>query len=104
MQAKTSASQAAISALSPAAIPTEAQVRAIDLELQDAAPNNLGAANEPEGDDVESRETKIRNAAYERYERPGSQDGDAVEDWLEAERTIDARTSTWDDSSATSAP
>jgi hypothetical protein len=85
-------------------MPTEAEVRADDLALPDAAPDGHALATQPDNEEFESRETKIRNAAYARYERRGSQAGDAVEDWLEAERTVDARTSTWDDSSTPSSP
>ena len=69
------------SSLSPAALPIEAQLRATDLELETPL---LG-----ESGDVD-REVRIRSAAYAAYLRRAGEPGDAVQDWLEAEREVDA--------------
>lgn len=57
------------------ATPTEAQIRAEDLEASDA----------------QRREEAIRQAAYERYLHRGGATGDETSDWLEAERSVDQR-------------
>ena len=66
----------------PASVPTQPQQQAELPETSDA-----GA----------SRDEMIRNAAYAAYERrgasgaSGASDGFEVDDWLEAEREVDAR-------------
>ena len=67
--------------------PTEAEVRAFDLENQDA----LTEADQPEGTPDERRKEAIRRAAYERYVRRGATPGSDVEDWLEAEREVNEK-------------
>ncbi|MGJ7506527.1 DUF2934 domain-containing protein [Variovorax sp. GT1P44] len=62
------------------AVPTEAEVRAADLEQDDAKVRQVQA---------EDRETRIREAAYSRAEQRGFAPGHEDEDWLEAERAID---------------
>lgn len=37
---------------------------------------------------VEEREEKVRNKAYELYEKRSCQSGHELEDWLEAEKTV----------------
>ena len=69
------------SSLPPAALPIEAQLRATDLELETPSSDESG--------DVD-REVRIRSAAYAAYLRRGGEPGDAVQDWLEAERQVDA--------------
>jgi hypothetical protein len=64
--------------LSPGDLPSEAAVRAVDLELGDAASLE------------EARQSRIREAAYAAYERRGGEPGHESEDWLEAEQTVDA--------------
>jgi hypothetical protein len=69
--------------------PLEAEVRADDLGSADAGPDaGAGSAETPEPDP--SREARIREAAYAAYERRGKAPGREEEDWLEAERSIDA--------------
>ena len=58
------------------AVPTEAEVRAADLEQDDAKLR-------------EDREARIRDAAYAKSERRGFEPGHEDEDWLEAERDLD---------------
>ena len=41
---------------------------------------------------VESRMSKIARRAHEIYEARGGTDGRALEDWLQAEREVDAET------------
>jgi hypothetical protein len=68
--------------------PLEAEVRAADIG-SDAA----GAANEEAAEPADaspSREARIRAAAYAAYLRRGGEAGHEEEDWLEAERSIDA--------------
>ena len=60
--------------------PTEAEVRTSDLEQSDDA-----SSAESEQERIE----RIRQAAYERYQRRGSTPGHEEEDWLAAERDID---------------
>ncbi|RZL93773.1 MAG: DUF2934 domain-containing protein [Variovorax sp.] len=62
--------------------PLEAQVRTLDLET--AADITVKDA------DPDLREARIRQAAYAAYLRRGGQPGDPIEDWLEAERSLDA--------------
>jgi hypothetical protein len=56
--------------------PTDAEVRTPDLE------SHASAASE--------REKRIRDAAYAAYERRGRAPGREEEDWLEAEKELDA--------------
>jgi hypothetical protein len=56
--------------------PTEAAVRTADLESHASAPSE--------------REKRIRDAAYAAYERRGREPGREEEDWLEAEKELDA--------------
>ena len=65
--------------------PLEAEVRAADLGSADA-----GAGDEAATGPDASRETRIRERAYAAYERRGKTPGGEEEDWLEAERSIDA--------------
>jgi hypothetical protein len=67
------------SAVSPEALPTEAQVMAEGIESD--------AVHSEEGDD--GRQMRIREAAYAAYERRGGQPGNEVDDWLEGERAVD---------------
>jgi hypothetical protein len=67
--------------LPPAELRDEAQVEATDLELETPSRHKSG--------DVD-REVRIRSAAYAAYLRRGGESGDAVQDWLEAEREVDA--------------
>jgi len=62
------------------AIPTEAEVRAADLEQEDAAVREAQAAQ---------REARIREAAYDEAQRRGFLPGHEQQDWLEAERKVD---------------
>lgn len=72
----------------PLSQPTEAQIRAEDLEQNDT---RIGQQQEaPEGQDPE-RESRIREAAYARSERRGFTPGHEEEDWLEAERDLAQR-------------
>ena len=66
----------------PIARPTEAEVRAADLEQDDITAH----------EQAQRREARIRQAAYKKYERRGSVPGHAEEDWIEAERDIDQET------------
>jgi Protein of unknown function (DUF2934) len=66
----------------PIAVPTEAEVRAADLE-QDESAVRL--------EQVQDREERIRAAAYAKYEKRGFTPGHDEEDWLEAERDIDQK-------------
>ena len=68
------------SAVSPDALPTEAEVMAGDLE---------SAAAPAEGID-DDRERRIREAAYAAYERRGGAPGNEIDDWLEGERSVDS--------------
>lgn len=63
----------------PEAKPREAEVRAADLEREDAQPGG------------ERREEAIRKAAFEAHVRRGSVAGHELDDWLEAERQFDER-------------
>jgi len=67
----------------PIARPTEAEIRAEDLENDD-----LGAQDPS---DHEERQARIRRAAYEAAERRGFEPGHDVEDWLAAEAEIDRK-------------
>lgn len=61
------------------------------IEEKAASPNPepSEAANAPPPDD-ETRQARIRDAAYAAYERRGSQPGTPLDDWLEGERALDA--------------
>ena len=48
------------------------------------------AAARPEAEPVEPRMTRIARRAHELYETRGTQDGRDLDDWLQAEREIDA--------------
>ena len=48
------------------------------------------AAARPEAEPVEPRMTRIARRAHELYETRGAQDGRDLDDWLQAEREIDA--------------
>ena len=61
------------------ALPTEAEIRAADLEQDDAALRETLA----------QREARIREAAYAKAQQRGFVPGHEEEDWLEAERTVD---------------
>ncbi|HJS02330.1 MAG TPA: DUF2934 domain-containing protein [Variovorax sp.] len=65
--------------------PLEAEVRAADIATDDA-----GVGSEEAAQPDASREARIREAAYAAYLRRGGQAGHEEEDWLEAERSIDA--------------
>lgn len=65
-------------------IPTEAEVRAADLAGAPASDTQAPAQSD--------REKRIREAAYAAYERRGKEAGGEQEDWLEAERALDAET------------
>ncbi|WP_197893587.1 DUF2934 domain-containing protein [Variovorax sp. PBL-H6] len=61
---------------------------------------DLGSADAGAGADIgseeatqpgTSRDARIREAAYAAYERRGRTPGSEEEDWLEAERSIDAQ-------------
>ena len=69
--------------LSSDVLPLEAEVRAADL-------GSVGAGNDETTEPDASREARIREAAYAAYERRGKTPGREQEDWLEAERSIDA--------------
>lgn len=100
----------------PAVQPTEAQTRSTDLQAQGSGSGNAQDSEAPgngmtglPGDaasgagpgvgsgsgtgaagDTSAREEAIRQAAYERYLRRGaSESGNELDDWLEAERSID---------------
>ena len=64
----------------PRVLPTQAEVRAADLEQEDRS---------SESNDARSREQKIRDAAYANYLRRGAAPGHELDDWLEAERSVD---------------
>lgn len=49
------------------------------------APTDGDAASPTAEDASDSREARIRRAAYARYEQRGGEDGHDVEDWLAAE-------------------
>jgi hypothetical protein len=59
--------------------PTESEVRTADLA---GAESHASAPSE--------REKRIRDAAYAAYERRGREPGREEEDWLEAEKELDA--------------
>ena len=61
----------------PTPMPTEAEVRADDLE----------SGEDPD----EGRDGRIRRAAYAAFLRRGDQPGNELDDWLEAERSVDAQ-------------
>lgn len=65
--------------------PLEAEVRAVDLGSTGA-----GAGSEESAPPDPVRQARIREAAYAAYERRGKAPGHEEEDWLEAERSIDA--------------
>lgn len=65
--------------------PPEAEVRAADIGA-----DNAGAGSEEATKPDASREARIREAAYAAYERRGKAPGREEQDWLEAERSIDA--------------
>ncbi|MEJ8859764.1 DUF2934 domain-containing protein [Variovorax robiniae] len=72
------------------ALPTEAEVRAVDLEREDgetARPISPDSTSEASADEL--REDMIRREAYAIYERRGGEPGDEKEDWLAAEREVD---------------
>ena len=94
MPAAKSSRKAAAAKPLPVSLPTEAEVRAVNLELDesaasDAAPTPEASVADAESDDREDRETRVRRAAYAAFQRRGSQDGDEVSDWLAAEREVD---------------
>jgi hypothetical protein len=60
--------------------------RATDSTSQDLSPAISSAAHQP----PESRMSKIARRAHEIYEARGGEHGKALEDWLQAEREIDA--------------
>lgn len=66
-------------------LPLEAEVRTTDLRPDDT----IAEASGRQGPDS-AREARIRQAAYAAYERRGRQPGHEEEDWLEAERQVDA--------------
>jgi hypothetical protein len=74
--------------LSSDVLPLEAEVRAADLGSADAGPE---AGSEETTEPDASREARIREAAYAAYERRGKAPGGEEEDWLEAERSVDAQ-------------
>ena len=45
---------------------------------------------EPQQEGALDREERIRRAAYHRYQQRGGSGGDSVQDWLDAERDLDA--------------
>ena len=69
----------------PAVSPTEAEVRATDLDEQETPPPD-DREGTPREDD---RQDRIRRAAYANYQRRGASAGSEVEDWLDAERSVD---------------
>jgi hypothetical protein len=71
-------------------LPTEAEVRATDLERDDSDPK-AGVADSTSNASAEDlREDMIRREAYAIFERRGGEPGHEDEDWLEAERSIAA--------------
>ena len=74
--------------LSSDVLPLEAEVRAADLGSVGAGAD---AGNDETTEPDASREARIREAAYAAYERRGKAPGGEEEDWLEAERSIDAQ-------------
>ena len=74
----------------PLVQPTEAEVRAADLESQEAEVSReaQGAARAEA-----AREEAIRQAAYAVYLRKGARPGGDLDDWLEAERAVDSASS-----------
>ena len=64
-----------------------------------AETGSTGQRSSP-GDDALSREQRVREEAYRRYQARGDQPGDPLDDWLEAEAGIDRvdRTGSHDDS------
>lgn len=77
----TTSSHSSTEPVSPRALPTEAELRATDLEAE--APGQDASEDD--------RESRVRNAAYAAYLRRGSEPGHETEDWLDAEREIDAQ-------------
>lgn len=76
----------------PAILPTEAEIRAADLEQEeqeDAA--RLQETPESSSPETEAlrREARIRQAAYANYEKRGAAPGGAHDDWVAAERSVD---------------
>ena len=74
----TSVGRSAVPPVSSEGLPTEAEVRTSDLEQ----------IEEHEG---EGRQARIRDAAHAAYVRRGSEPGGELQDWLEAEREVDAQ-------------
>lgn len=69
--------------------PTEAQTRASDLSSQDPQAMHRDA---DEAERALRREAQIRQAAYEAYLRRGvTGGGGELDDWLDAERNVDAK-------------
>jgi hypothetical protein len=60
-----------------------------DGSIPDTSPD-MTLLSEPEPVPVPSRETRIAAAAYERAERRGFAPGFELDDWLAAEREVDA--------------
>ena len=70
-------------------MPTEAEVRAADLEREDADPlRHIPAESSTDSGPSDLREEMIRREAYAAYERRGCEPGHEDEDWLEAERKV----------------
>jgi hypothetical protein len=70
------------------------------METPEGAKTGSTAAESSPGGDALSREQKVREEAYRRYQARGGQPGDPLDDWLEAEAGIDRvdRTGPSDDS------
>lgn len=68
--------------------PTEAEAEA-EVRTADPAGAPPSEAQTPKPSD---REDRIREAAYAAYERRGKETGREEDDWLEAERALDAET------------
>ena len=102
MQVRKSSPQSDSDLPGPATLPTEAEVRAADLEREDTATRDGDVQPDPARDQAEadagavgqsdaateSREERIRRAAYALYQKRGSSPGSDLDDWLEAERTV----------------
>ena len=85
-----SSRSSAESPVSLPALPTEAELRAADLELDAATRDELQDELQDElGQD--DRQSRIRAAAYAAFLRRGDGPGDADQDWFEAEREVNAR-------------
>ncbi|MDB5828387.1 MAG: hypothetical protein JWQ73_2607 [Variovorax sp.] len=64
----------------------------IDAQMA-PGPRSQGAKPSDVETDPQGREQRIREAAYAAYERRGPGPGNEIDDWLEAERSVDTQAS-----------